>query len=106
MLINARTGEAVAETVEMADTRATRRRGLLGRDHLEPSSALLILPCFSVHTIGMRFPIDVLFINKEGVVVKIVRDMGPWRIAGAIRARAVVEVAAGSLHDRDVRVGD
>jgi uncharacterized membrane protein (UPF0127 family) len=106
MLMNARTGEVVASAVELADTRATRRRGLLGRDSLDASTAMVISPCFSIHTISMRFAIDVVFIDREGVVVRILRDLGPWRLAIAPRARAVVEMAAGGLSARDVRVGD
>src|SRR5262245_60043153 len=106
MLMNARTNDVVAATVEMADTRATRRRGLLGRDSLDRSAALMLLPCFSVHTAFMRFPIDVVFVNREGVVVRVVSDMGPWRIAGSWRAHAAIELAGGTLRARDVRPGD
>ncbi len=106
MLVNARTGDAVASAVELADTRAARRKGLLGRESLPSSSALLISPCFAIHTIGMKFPIDVLFVDREGVIVRIVRELPPARIAIAIRSRAVVELAAGALRDRDVQIGD
>ena len=106
MLLNARTNEVIAEHVEVADTRATRRRGLLGRDGLEPSTALLLLPSFSIHTMFMRFPIDVVFVNREGAVVRIVTNMGPWKMATAWRAHAVIEMAAGTLRSHDIRTGD
>jgi uncharacterized membrane protein (UPF0127 family) len=106
MLMNARTNEVVADHVEVADTRATRRRGLLGRDGMEPSSALLLLPSFSIHTAFMRFAIDAVFVNREGVVVRVVTDMGPWKMAAAWRAHAVIELPAGSLRTHDVRTGD
>jgi hypothetical protein len=106
MLINQRTGEIVAQHVEIADTRATRRRGLLGRDSLGASSALMLSPCFAVHTAFMRFPIDVVFVDGEGRTVRIVRDLTPWRIAGAWGAQRVIELAGGELRTRDVRVGD
>jgi uncharacterized membrane protein (UPF0127 family) len=106
MLMNARTGEVVANAVELADTRATRRRGLLGRDGLDPSTALVLSPCFSIHTVNMRFAIDVAFVDRGGVVVRILRDMRPWRLAIVPRARAAIEMAAGGLSARDIRVGD
>jgi uncharacterized protein len=106
MLMNARTGEVVASAVEVADTRATRRRGLLGRDSMDRSAALLLSPCFAIHTVRMQFAIDVVFVDREGVVVRIVRNLAPWRLAVAPRARAVIELAAGGLSARDVRVGD
>jgi uncharacterized membrane protein (UPF0127 family) len=106
MLMNARTGGAVVKNVELADTRATRRKGLLGRDSFDRAHALIILPCFAVHTMSMRFSIDVLFLNREGVVLRIVRDLQPGRIAASWRAHAVVELAAGVADAVDVQVGD
>jgi uncharacterized membrane protein (UPF0127 family) len=106
MLMNARTGGVVASAVEIADTRAARRKGLLGRNSLDLSAALVLSPCFAIHTVGMRFPIDALFINRDGVVVRVARDLGPWAIVVSWRANAVIELAAGSLQARDVRVGD
>lgn len=106
MLMNARTNEVIADHVEVADTRATRRRGLLGRDRMEPSTALMLLPSFSIHTAFMRFPIDAVFVNREGMVVRVVTDMGPWKMAAAWRAHAVIELPAGALRTHDVRAGD
>ena len=103
---NARTEHVVASAVEVANTRATRRRGLLGRDALDLAAALVITPCCSIHTAFMRFPIDVAFVDREGTVTRIVRDMGPWRMATALRAHTVVEFAGGCLSRRDVQVGD
>ena len=106
MLVNARTGGIVARDVELADTRATRRRGLLGRPGLDPAAALVISPCFSIHTFFMQFPIDVIFVNRDGVAVRIVHNLPPGRMATSFRARAVIELAAGGLKERDVQVGD
>ena len=106
MLMNSRTSKVVAYDVEVADTRATRRKGLLGRDSLSPRAALIICPCFSVHTAFMRFPIDVLFVDRAGMVVKVVRNLVAWRVAGAWGAHAAVEFAAGSIPDGAVQAGD
>jgi len=106
LLVNARSGRTIASDVELAVTRAERRRGLLGRDSLAPSAALVISPCWSIHTAFMRFPIDAVFVDRSGQAVRIVRDLAPWRIAVAPRAHAVVELPAGSLAAHDVRIGD
>jgi uncharacterized protein len=106
MIVNQRTGSAIAMGVERASTRATRRRGLLGRDGLEASCALVLEPCAAVHTAFMRFAIDVVFVDRKGYTVKIARSVPPWRIAIAGRAHAVVEMAAGSLGPDDLLVGD
>lgn len=102
-LVNQRTGETIASVVEIAATRATRRKGLLGRASLDPSTALVLSPCFAVHSAFMGFTIDVLFISAEGVVRKIA-SLPPWRMAADIGARAVIELAAGAA--RGIQVGD
>jgi len=105
-IVNARTGGLVASTVEVADTRARRRRGLLGRDRLDPCAALVLTPCFMIHTLSMRFAIDALFLDCDGVVVRTVENLEPGRIARARRARSVVELASGAIAKCDVAVGD
>jgi uncharacterized membrane protein (UPF0127 family) len=105
-LINERTSKAVATMVEIAATRSTRRRGLLGRDGLDQATAMLLAPCGSVHTVGMRFAIDVVFVDRQGYAVKVVHNLRPWRIALAAHGRAVIEMAAGSLGEEEVLPGD
>src|SRR2546428_3873588 len=105
-LWNARTHEAIASEVEVAATRAARRRGLLGRNALNPSAALILTPCCSIHTAFMRFPIDVIFVDREWRALRIIWGLAPWRAAIVSRASAVVELAAGSLRMRDIVVGD
>ena len=105
LLINARSDEAIASDVRLALSRADRRQGLLGKDSLDVSAALVLSPCWSIHTMFMRFPIDVIFVDRDGRAVRIVRELAPWRIAVA-RAHAVIELPAGSLGKRDIKVGD
>ena len=104
--MNDRTRSAVALEVDVAATRATRRRGLLGRDRLGANEGLLLTPCKAVHTVGMRFPIDVIFIDRDGRAVRIVPALAPWRIAMSARAKAVIELAAGTAAASDIRIGD
>jgi uncharacterized protein len=105
-LLNTRTGDVLADKVELAETHGTRRRGLLGRDGLEPSSGLVLSPCWAVHTFFMRFSIDVIFLDAQDAVVRIVSELAPWRIAACSGARTTVELAAGALRGRDIVVGD
>ena len=95
MLINQRTNAVIARDVEIANTRETRNRGLLGRDRLDSGSALLISPCLAVHTAFMRFAIDAVYLDKAGRVVKVASDLRPWHFADAARgARDVLELPA------------
>ena len=105
-LVNQRTDQALAQHVEVAVTRSARRKGLLGRDGLGASCALILAPCAAIHTMFMRFDIDAVFVDDDGRAVKVVQGMGPWRIAVQPFAHAVVELPAGSLRDRPVDVGD
>ena len=106
LLLNARSDESIACDVELALTRTERRQGLLGRDSLDLSAALVLSPCWSIHTLFMRFPIDVLFVDRDGRAVQIVRELAPWRIAVAPRAHLAIELPAGTARARDVRIGD
>jgi uncharacterized protein len=96
----------LASRVELAVSRRARRRGLLGRQRIDANAALVLVPCAAIHTAFMRFPIDVIFVNREGRAVRIVSRMRPWRIAICTAARGVIELAAGSVEKRDIRVGD
>jgi uncharacterized protein len=71
-------------------------RGLLGRRSLELDEGLLLRPAGSVHTAFMRFPIDVVFVDEEGRVLRVADRVKPWRAAGAKGAKAVVELPAGA----------
>ncbi|MDA2958377.1 MAG: DUF192 domain-containing protein [Ilumatobacteraceae bacterium] len=94
----------VLASAEMASDRASRRRGLLGRTRLE--GAFILPSCRWVHTIGMKFPIDVAYLDADGVVVKTVH-MPRHRVGAPVwRARTVVEASAGSFGRWGVRVGD
>jgi len=105
-LINERTRAPIATDVELASTRATRRRGLLGRDSLAPTSALMLTPCLAVHTAFMRFAIDIVFLDADGYAVKLVSDVRPWRMTCSAHARSVIEMAAGSLRRHAIALGD
>jgi uncharacterized membrane protein (UPF0127 family) len=106
MLMNESTGGTIASRVELALDRTSRRQGLLGRPCLPFTEALVISPCWMVHTGFMRFAIDVLFVNRHGVVVHVVLNMAPWRMAMSARAHLVIEMAAGAAAQRDINVGD
>ncbi|HXV05387.1 MAG TPA: DUF192 domain-containing protein [Solirubrobacterales bacterium] len=96
----------VCERCEIADTAPTRLRGLLGRRELRPGEGMLLRPSNSVHTAFMRFPIDAVFLDAELRVLKVRGELRPWRAAGARRARAVLELAAGEAARRGVSVGE
>jgi uncharacterized protein len=98
-----RDGEVLA-SVEIARSRRARLRGLLGRDGIE--GAIVLRPCRAVHTIGMRFPLDVAFCDEDMTVVRAVR-MGRNRVGLPVwRARVVIEAEAGAFGRWNLRPGD
>jgi hypothetical protein len=83
-----------------------RMKGLLGRGALPLGEGMLIRPAPSIHTFFMRFPIDAVFVSREGEVLKVAANVKPWRTRSCRRAYAVLELAAGEAERRQVAVGD
>lgn len=79
-----------------------RMRGLLGRSPLQPQQGLLITPCAAVHTIGMRYPIDLIFLGQDWRIQKLVPALPPFRIAWAWGAHQVIELLGGSLNQLEL----
>lgn len=106
-LANITRGTVLAERAAVAETPASRRRGLLGTDSLAAGSGLLIVPCRQVHTFGMGYPIDVVFVDEAWNVKRVVHGMKPGRLGALVmRARAVLELPAGKAAETGTLVGD
>ena len=97
-LINLSTGITVVERLAFAANFWTRFRGLQFRESLPPDEGLLIVPCRSIHTHWMRFAIDIVMLNRDGVVVECYPSVRPWRmLAGDLSVAYVLETAAGEV---------
>ena len=99
-------GRVVCPDCAVADSVLTRMRGLLGRRGLEPGEGLLLRPANSVHTAFMRFPIDVVFLDRELNVLDVREAVRPWRMAARRGARAVLELGAGEAARRGITQSD
>ena len=84
-----------ALTLLVADTRLARARGLAGLDELAAGHALVLKPCRCVHTVGMRFALDLLWLDGGGELVRLDAAVRARRVRGCLRARAVIECGAG-----------
>lgn len=78
------------------ETSLERLRGLLGRPTLGPDDAMLITPCASIHTLGMRYAIDVIYLDASLRILRCVEALPPWRFSACWAARATLELAAGA----------
>ncbi len=96
----------LAERVEVADRGAKRRKGLLGRDGLGAEEGLWIVPCESVHTFGMRFAIDLVYVDRKLRVRKVRSGVPPWRMSACLSAHSVIELASGAALASETQVGD
>ena len=97
---------SVAAHADIADTSEKRRRGVLARNEFPAGDGLWIVPCEGVHTFGMKFPIDVLFLNKKRKVLKIRTEMKKSRISFCLTAHSVLELPAGMAAQTGTVVGD
>jgi hypothetical protein len=96
----------LADLVNVADSAAHRNKGLLGRNTLELGEGLWIVPCSAVHTFGMRFTIDLVYIGRDKRVKKVRSGVPPWHMSACITAHSVVELASGIVCATQTQAGD
>jgi uncharacterized membrane protein (UPF0127 family) len=107
LLRNATTNRIIATRIVRLSGFYRRAIGLLGRRSLEPDEGAWIAPCNAIHTIGMRVPIDVIFLDVRGCVVRLESCVLPNRPALMCRgAKAVIELGSGALYKSGLAVGD
>ena len=105
-LRNQRTGMVLADRLLPALDSASRKTGLLKHTGLGEGEAMIIAPSNAVHTWFMKFDLDLLFVGRDGRVVKTRAGLKPWRMSAALRAFAVIEMRAGTLAERETLPGD
>lgn len=97
----------LATKVRKADNFLTRLIGLLKRTHLGPEEALWLMPSKGIHTIGMKFPIDVVFLNKDHQVLGLMSGLVPYRVSAVhLRGYSVLELPNGTIKKSRTEIGD
>jgi uncharacterized protein len=99
-------GQVIASKVQGAFDSASRKQGLLGRDGLAEGEAIVIAPCNAVHTFFMKFPIDVVHVDREGRVLRVKSNLRPWRVDACWRGFAVIELPGGTAERLGLQRGD
>ena len=92
--------------MDLADTSSKRRVGLLRHERLESGTGLWIVPCESVHTFFMKFPIDLVYVDRKKRVKKVRHAVPPWRLSACLTAHSVLELPAGTVEKTGTRPGD
>ncbi|NPV58534.1 MAG: DUF192 domain-containing protein [Actinobacteria bacterium] len=106
-VINVTRKAVLAARAAVADTPRSRRRGLLGTEVLEDGRGLVIVPCRQVHTFGMRYAIDVVFVDRRMRVLRVVKAMRPCRLGALVlRAAAAIELPPGKAAATGTAPGD
>jgi uncharacterized membrane protein (UPF0127 family) len=101
------TGQCLAEEVTLANTFFKRLRGLMFRRSLAAAEAIWLRPCNGVHTFWMLFAIDVIFLDQQLRIVKLIENMRPFRVtAPHLAARSVIEMPAHTISRSSLKVGD
>lgn len=106
-IMNRTRGTLLGTNVRLADTWWLRLRGFLFRPEPRPGEGILLAPCDAVHTWGMTFALDVIFLDGSGQVVRVSESLPPRRMCGRVQgAKYVLEVPAGTVHATGTVVGD
>jgi uncharacterized protein len=95
-------GSTICESCIVADRMVPRMKGLLGRRELASGEGMLIRPTSSIHTFFMRFPIDAVFLSRDGEVLKVAKNVGAWRARFCRGAHSVLELPAGEAERRAI----
>jgi uncharacterized membrane protein (UPF0127 family) len=96
----------LGDAVDVADTSEKRRVGLLKHARLDPGSGLWIVPCESVHTFFMKFPIDLVYLDKQRKVRKVRHAVPAWRLSACLSAHSILELPAGTAEESGTLPGD
>jgi hypothetical protein len=106
-VVNVTRGAILAVRAEVAASPWRRARGLLGRRALPVGAGLVLEPCAWIHSVGMAFPIDVVHLDADGRVLRVVADLRPWRLGPFVwGSRVVIELPAGIAAATGTRPGD
>jgi len=107
IIVNETRGTTVADQVDIAGSFWRRGKGLIGRKSLSAGYGLVIRPCGSIHMFFMSIPLDVLHLDRDGRVVKVLAGIKPWRLGPIVpRGKSVVELPAGTAARTGTVVGD
>ncbi len=103
---NATRATLLGTSVVVADNGTSRRVGLLEHTELALGEGLWIVPCESVHTIGMKFALDLVYLDRRFRVRKVCSNVGPWRMSLCLSASSILELPVGVIQETGTRRGD
>lgn len=96
---------ALFSRVRIPNSFFSKAKGLLGEKSLKSDTGMLFKQCSSIHMVGMKIPLDILFLAKDGTILKCVKNLQPWRAAVCLKATTTLELASGSIERLALRTG-
>ncbi|MDK2821778.1 MAG: uncharacterized protein PWP31_1743 [Clostridia bacterium] len=105
-ILNKSNGILIADKIKVANTFVSRLKGLLGYKNLQEGEGLVLFPCSAIHCYGMKFKIDVLFLDENKKVIGIKKGLGPGSTASIKKAKYVVELKEGAINKKNIKIGD
>src|SRR6476646_2743537 len=105
-ILNLKRKTHLARNAEIAGSGGKRTKGLLGRKGLAPGEGMWIVPCEAVHTFGMQFPIDLVYLDRGLRIKKVQSSVSPWRLSACLSAHSILELPAGTIRQSQSQPGD
>lgn len=106
-VINKSNQKLVADRAKVANNPLTRMIGLLNRSNLDKGEGLLIIPCNNIHSIGMKFNFDAVFLDKNNKIKHIIENMKPWKLSPIIfSAYSTLELPCGTVSESEIKIND
>ncbi|MGD0831764.1 MAG: DUF192 domain-containing protein [Terracidiphilus sp.] len=105
-ILNVTRNTELAAAMVVAASGPKRNKGLLGRAGLAEGEGLWIVPCEAIHTFWMQFPIDLVYLDRQKRIKKLVSDVPPWRLSGCLTAHSVFELPSGTIRRTQTQLGD
>jgi uncharacterized membrane protein (UPF0127 family) len=104
---NKTSNKVIGKQISVADNMVTRFFGLMGKKKLESQEGLFLTPCNSIHMMFMKFPIDVIFLDKNNKIVYTVENLKPWRVSPVIfKAQSALELPVGTITATESKIED
>ncbi len=106
-IINKSNNKIIGNKIAHANNFVTRFFGLMGKKALNEEEGLLITPCNSIHMMFMKFPLDIIFLDKQFKIVYVIESLKPWRVSPVIfKAQSVIELPEGTISRSESKVDD
>lgn len=106
-LINTNNNQIIGNKISYANTPYRRFIGLMGKKSLEDGEGIFLTPCNSIHMMFMKFPIDIIFLDRKNKILHITENIQPWKISRIVfMAQSVLELPVGTVQKTQTKIGD